>query len=133
MDEEYTDSVFGNNVQDTAINYSSLGLQYKYTTPIPETASRLNNSPIYNASMFDEFTLAEYIPTIFERKKTKVERKDPLMDPVQTSISVIGGTLDDHPYRPTLRTDSFGVLTENQKETRKELTNQLYKDTKNNI
>ena len=36
MDEEYTDSVFDNNVQDTAINYSSPGLQY--TIPIPETA-----------------------------------------------------------------------------------------------
>ena len=44
-----------------------------------------------------------------------MERKDTLMDPVQTSISVIGGILDDHPYRPTLKTDLFGVLTENQK------------------
>ena len=51
-----------------------------------------------------------------------MKRKDTLMDPVQTSISRIGGILDDHPYRPTMRIESFGVLTENQKETRIELT-----------
>ena len=83
--------------------------------------------------MFDDFVQTEFVPTTLETTRTKMERKDILMDPVQTSICVIGGIVDYHPYRPTMRIDSFGVLTENQKEKRIQLTKQLYKDTTNNI
>ena len=106
--DEFTNSAFGNNVHGTASTYSSPGLQHKYTTPIPITGSHSNNSPMYNTSIFDNFTPAEFTPTTLETTKTKMERKDTLIGPVQTSISVIGGILDDHPYRPTLRIDSFG-------------------------
>ena len=126
MDDEYTDSMFGNNVQDTAINYSSPSLQYT----LPETASSLNNSPIYNCFIFDSLTPTEYLPTKLGTKK--MDRKDLMIDPVHKSISAIV-VLDDHAYRPTLSTDSFEVLNENQKETRKQVTCQLYSDTTNNI
>ena len=54
------------------------------------------------------------------------------MEAVQKTTSVTK-VIDDHPYRPNFTPESFGVLTENQKESRKQLTSHLYKGSTNNI
>ena len=41
--------------------------------------------------------------------------------------------IDDHPYRPYFTKETFGTLTLNQKEARKQLTSQLYKGSTDNI
>ena len=41
--------------------------------------------------------------------------------------------IDDHPYRPYFTKETFGTLTLNQKEARKQLTGQLYTGNNDNI
>ena len=41
--------------------------------------------------------------------------------------------IDDHPYRPYFTKETFGTLTLNQKEARKQLTSQLYTGNTDNI
>ena len=47
--------------------------------------------------------------------------------------SSISNVIDDHPYRPDFSTELFGVLTENQKQSRKLLTSLLSEEKTNNL
>ena len=67
-----------------------------------------------------------------DSNKKSINGEQTLMDGVP-KIHLITKVIDDHPYRPYFTETTFGTLTQNQKESRKQLTSQLYKGSTDNI
>ena len=67
-----------------------------------------------------------------ESNKKSIDREHTLVDGVPKTPSITK-VIDDHPYRPYFTETTFGILTQNQKESRKQLTSQLYKGSTDNI
>ena len=68
------------------------------------------------------------IPT----NKHNMDSKFKPIEGLQKTISV-SKVINDHPYRPDFSTELFGVLTENQKQSRKLLTGLLSEEKTNNV
>ena len=70
--------------------------------------------------------------TTFESNEKQIDSKYKSMEALQNTTSVTK-VIDDHPYRPNFTPQTFGVLLENQKQSRKQLTSLLYEESTNNI
>ena len=124
--KDYIHTGLGNKVQDyyTDINYSPpAGLQR--TNCIFETSRPYDLSfRGYNCWMLPI--------TTFELNEIQIDSKYKLMEALQKTTSITK-VIDDHPYRPNFTHQTFWVLTENQKQSRKQSTSLLYKESTNNI
>ena len=67
-----------------------------------------------------------------DSNKKSINGEQILIDGVPKTHSITK-VIDDHPYRPYFTETTFGTLTQNQKESRKQLISQLYKGSTDNI
>ena len=118
--KDYIHTVLGNKIQDyyTNINNSPPAGSQR-TNRISETFHPYDpSSRGYNSWMLPITTI--------KSNENKIDSKYKPMEAVQKTTSVTK-VIDDHPYRPNFTPQTFGVLTENQKQSRKQLTSLLSK------
>ena len=128
MEKDYVHTVLTNNVpvQDyfTGNNYSPpVGSQR--TNPISDTSHPYDPS----SRRFHSWLLPT---TTIQSNEHKIDSKYKPMEGLQKTTSV-SKVIDDHPYRPNFSPELFGVLTENQKQSRKLLTSLLLQENTNNL
>ena len=114
----------GNKKQElTDVNYSTPG-QFQRRNHILKTSNNYDQQQS-NSSLLT-------VHQTMDSNKKSIDGHHILMDgpPKTHSITQV---IDDHPYRPYFTETTFGTLTLNQKEARKQLTSQLYKGSTDNI
>ena len=114
----------GNKKQElTDVNYSTPG-QFQSTNNISKT---------YNSYDPRQSNLSLHtVHQTMDSNKKSIDGEHILMDGAPKTHSITQ-VIDDHPYWPYFTKITFETLTQNEKESRKQLTSQLYKGSTDNI
>ena len=100
------------------------------TGTVSKKKSHLKKSNNYDQQQSNSSLLT--VHQTMDSNKKSIDGDHILMDGAPKTHSITQ-VINDHPYRPYFTKTTFGTLTLNQKEARKQLTSQLYKGSTDNI